>query len=167
MIHYDLRCSAGHAFDGWFRDSATFDQQAMRGLIECPECADTKVERALMAPRLSRNRRVPVIDGARDKAGEKAGSAGSAAASPAVADPGPPPMPVPDQVRAVLQRIRAEVEQKCTYVGGNFADEARRMHAGETPSKPIYGEATKAQAEALEDDGIAVSRIPWVPRADS
>jgi hypothetical protein len=76
-------------------------------------------------------------------------------------------MPVPDQVRAVLQRIRAEVEQKCTYVGGKFADEARRIHAGEAPPKAIYGEATRAQAEALEEDGIAVSRIPWVPRADS
>jgi hypothetical protein len=166
MIHYDLRCSAGHTFDGWFRDSATFDQQASRGLIECPECAGTKVERALMAPRLSRGRRAPVIDAAGEAAGVKARPEGASPEPPAVTQPGPP-MPVPDQVRAVLQRIRAEVEQKCTYVGGNFAEEARRMHVGATPAKPIYGEATKAQAEALEEDGIAVSRIPWVPRADS
>jgi hypothetical protein len=67
----------------------------------------------------------------------------------------------------MLQRLRAEVEQKCTYVGGKFAEEARRIHDGEAPAKPIYGEATKAEAEALEEDGITVARIPWVPRADS
>jgi hypothetical protein len=76
-------------------------------------------------------------------------------------------MPLPDQVRVALQRLRAEVEQKCTYVGGNFAEEARRMHEGEVPAKPIYGEATPAEAEALAEDGIDVARIPWVPRADS
>jgi hypothetical protein len=164
MIHYDLRCSDGHAFDGWFRDSATFDQQAARGLVECPVCGGTKVERGLMAPRLSRGlgrgRGGPVIDAEESKPD-------APAKPPATAEPAGPPAPMPDQLRVMLQRLRAEVEQKCTYVGGKFAEEARRMHDGEVPAKPIYGEATQAQAEALEEDGIAVARIPWVPRADS
>jgi len=161
MIHYDLRCGDGHGFDGWFRDSATFDQQAARGLVECPVCGGTRVERALMAPRLSRGARGPVI--------EAEPKPESAEAKPPAPTPSPagPPMPLPDQVRVALQRLRAEVEQKCTYVGGNFAEEARRMHEGEVPAKPIYGEATPAEAEALAEDGIDVARIPWVPRADS
>jgi hypothetical protein len=73
---------------------------------------------------------------------------------------------LPDQVRAVLQRIRAEVEQKCDYVGPRFAEEARAMHCGDSKRRAIYGETTPEQAEALAEDGIEVARIPWVPRAD-
>ncbi|HQT77708.1 MAG TPA: DUF1178 family protein, partial [Rhodopila sp.] len=73
---------------------------------------------------------------------------------------------VPALMLAVLQRIRAEVEKNCDYVGNDFAEEARRMHRGEIEQRPIYGEASDDQAESLADDGIDVSRIPWVPRAD-
>jgi hypothetical protein len=73
---------------------------------------------------------------------------------------------LPDEVRAVLQRLRAEVEQRCDYVGPRFADEARAMHHGEQPRRSIYGETTPDEAETLADEGIEVARIPWVPRAD-
>jgi hypothetical protein len=74
---------------------------------------------------------------------------------------------LPDGVRAALQRIRAEVEKKCEYVGPQFAKEVRRMAEKTVPSRPVYGEATPAEAESLAEDGIDVTRIPWVPRADS
>jgi hypothetical protein len=158
MIHYQLRCSADHGFDGWFRDSAAFDAQAERGLVECPACGDTRVNRALMAPRIAKSR--PVLDG---KTGE-----------PAAVPVPTPEMPVagkdavlPDKVRAALQRLRAEVERNCDYVGQDFAEEARRIHHGEAESRGIYGESTPEQAEALADDGIEVAWIPWLPRADS
>ena len=73
---------------------------------------------------------------------------------------------LPDQVRALLQRMRAEVETSCEHVGDRFAEEARAIHNGETEARGIYGEATPEQAEALADDGIEITRIPWVPRAD-
>lgn len=149
MIHYQLRCSAEHSFDGWFRDSTGFDEQASRGLVACPVCGDAKVNRALMAPALG-NRHA--------KALAHEVSAPSA--------PGEKVAVLPDQLRAMLQRMRAEVEQKCDYVGLNFADEARRIHKGETPARGIYGESTPEQAEALADEGIEVAQIPWVPRAD-
>ena len=151
MIHYQLRCSADHHFDGWFRDSAAFDAQAERGLVSCPACGDTVVNRALMAPRIKKG--APVVDasGAPDAvpaAPEKAGIA------------------MPDHVRATLQKLRAEVERHCDYVGPSFAEEARRIHRGESDKRGIYGESTPEQAEALADEGIEVARIPWVPRAD-
>ena len=154
MIHYQLQCAKGHGFDGWFRDSAAFDAQAARGLVECPSCGETSVSRALMTPAVPKKSR-------------------------ALAAPPPPPPPppseqplavagerLPDHVRAMLQRVRAEVEKNCDYVGDKFADEARRIHRGESDARGIYGETTPDQAEALADEGIEVNRIPWVPRAD-
>ncbi len=158
MIHYQLRCSEDHSFDGWFRDSAAFDAQAERGLVECPACGDTRVNRALMAPRIGKSRRV--LDG---KTGEPAADLVQAPEKP-VADKG---AVLPDKVRAALQRLRAEVERNCSYVGPDFADEARRIHRGEAESRGIYGESTPEEAEALAEDGIEVARIPWLPRADS
>ena len=56
MIHYDLRCSQDHRFDGWFKDSTAFERLAKRGLVECPHCGDVKVERALMRPAVGETR---------------------------------------------------------------------------------------------------------------
>lgn len=170
MIHYQLQCGEGHGFDGWFRDSAAFDDQARRGLLECPVCGDSKVARALMAPSVARkaNARAPAVPVAEPPAEP-------APAPPAAVVPAPGPVGgggqvatgrVPDQVRAMLQRLRAEVEKNCDYVGGEFADEARRIHRGEGDRRGIYGEASPAEAEALADEGIEIARIPWVPRAD-
>ena len=153
MIHYDLRCSQDHAFDGWFKDSAAFDRVARRGLLECPHCGDTKVERALMRPAVPKKAKV---------------------ALPVPPPPQPPALPasaigggpMPAQMRAMLQRMRAEVEKHCDYVGGEFAEEARKMHRGESGKRGIYGETSAEEAEALAEEGIEVSRIPWVPRAE-
>jgi hypothetical protein len=150
MIHYNLRCDEGHEFDSWFNSSASFDKQAKRGLLECPHCGSGKVERALMTPSVPRKGRVTV---------EPAPPAKKEA--PAVATEH-----VPDHIRAMLQKLRAEVERNCDYVGDSFADEARRIHNGESDARGIYGETTPQEAEALKEDGIEVARIPWVPRAD-
>lgn len=162
MIHYQLRCDAGHAFDGWFKDSAGFDRQARRGLVECPSCASTKVERALMAPAIGA--------GARTKG--RAGPPPAPAPSPVPAAAGPAAKAVtgpklPAEVMAQLQRMRAEVEARCDYVGPAFAEEARAIHRGESERAGIYGEATREEAEALREEGIEIAAIPWVPRSDA
>ena len=152
MIHYNLRCDEGHEFDSWFNSSAGFDKQAKRGLLECPHCGSAKVERALMTPSVPRKGRI-------------------------TADPTPPaaekPAPhavipdhVPAHIRAMLQKLRDEVEKNCDYVGADFAEEARRIHKGEVDPHGIYGETTPEEAEALAEEGIEVAGIPWVPRAD-
>jgi hypothetical protein len=151
MIHYQLRCSQSHGFDGWFKDSANYEKQAKRGLIECPECGATDVERALMTPAVSKRESLPV-------------SAPTAAAP--VATDEKAAVRVPAKMLAALQRMRAEIEKQCDYVGPNFADKARAMHRGEVEPKGIYGETTEEQAESLAEEGIEVAKIPWVPRAD-
>jgi hypothetical protein len=162
MIHYQLRCGQAHGFDGWFKDSASFERQAKRGLIECPECGGTDVERALMAPALGKR-------GALTRREAEPEPVEAAAPAPEASVPEPVKVAtgrLPAQIRAALQRMRAEVEKNCAYVGPDFADHARAMHRGEAEPRSIYGETTEEQAESLAEEGITVAKIPWVPRAD-
>jgi hypothetical protein len=161
VIHYQLRCADGHEFDGWFKDSGNFEKQAKRGLIACPTCASTRVDRALMAPRVSSRGRVIEHEPEADAPAKPAVT--EAPAAPVQAAGGV----IPDQMRALLHKLRAEVEKNCDYVGPDFAKEARKIHEGEAKPRGIYGESTEAEAEALAEDGIGVARIPWLPRADS
>ncbi|HJS86982.1 MAG TPA: DUF1178 family protein [Acetobacteraceae bacterium] len=159
MIHYQLQCKNGHAFDGWFKDSATFDAQAARGLIECPACSTVEVSRAMMAPAVTK------------RMAERPPPSASAQ-EPSAPAPAPPvrtegsAVPMPDQVRAALQRLRAEIEARCDHVGDRFAEEALRIHRGEAQARAIYGDATQEEAEQLAEEGVSVARIPWVPRAE-
>ena len=161
MIHYQLQCHQAHGFDGWFKDSTSFESQAKRGLLECPVCGSAKVDRALMTPSMPRKGRAKPA-AAPKQAAESAPA--EAAASGAVAVTGEK---MPDQVRAMLQRLRKEVESNCDYVGPDFAEEARRIHRGEGKARGIYGEASQDDAASLAEDGIEIARIPWVPRSDS
>lgn len=151
MIHYQLRCADGHDFEGWFRDSTAFEDQSRRGLLTCPHCGAIKVERALMAPSLRTSR-------SRDRQPEPSPETGSVAM-------------LPDELRATLQRLRAEVERHCDDVGDGFAEAARRMHdrkaASGEATRGIYGQTTEPEREALAEEGIEVTRIPWLPRAES
>jgi hypothetical protein len=158
VIHYQLRCVDDHEFDGWFKDSGNFEKQAKRGLIACPICASTKVNRALMAPRVARRGRVIEHEAPAGEAEKPAAPTAPVQTAGGV---------IPDQMRALLHKLRSEVEKNCDYVGPDFANEARKIHNGEAEPRGIYGESTEAEAEALAEDGIGVARIPWLPRADS
>jgi hypothetical protein len=159
MIHYDLRCGSGHEFDGWFKDSEAYDKQAKAGFVQCPVCGGTEVTKQLMAPAIPKKGRSRVQEAPPPPA-EAPAAPPVAARSQAAAGP------VPAQVMALLQRMRSEVEKHCDYVGNEFADEARKIHRGESDRRGIYGEASDADADALREEGIEVARIPWVPRAD-
>jgi hypothetical protein len=153
MIRYTLRCSSDHEFESWFANGAAYDRMAATALLDCPVCGDTRVSKALMTPAVAK---APGVKGRPDAA------TATAPAPPQQATAGP----MPAQLLAVLQRMRAEVEKTCDYVGPDFAEEARRMHRGEAAERAIYGEATDDEAADLRDDGIEVAHMPWVPRAD-
>jgi hypothetical protein len=154
MILFRLRCSQGHEFEGWFRDNAAYDRQAKRGEIECPDCGDTDVEKAPMAPRLGRSLPDPAPAPAEPKA-----------EAPKAAMPERPPTPA--ETRRMLRAMRAAVEAHCDYVGPQFAEEARRIQRGESQARGIYGEATEADSKKLADEGIEVASIPWIPLSDA
>ena len=136
MIRYALRCADGHDFDGWFGDSAAFDAQADAGRVACAVCGSDRVEKAPMAP---------AVPGAR-------------ASRPSLAPENPR--------EKALAALRRKIETECDYVGPAFAAEARRIHEGEAPDRPVWGEASREEARALRDDGVPVLPIPFMRRRD-
>jgi hypothetical protein len=164
MIHYQLRCDQAHEFDGWYKDSTAFEKLVAAELVECPVCGSAKVNRALMAPAIAKARpeKAPAEAASQAVATVSAGGPAGPPAGPQQAAAGP----IPAQMVALLQRMRSEVEKNCDYVGSGFADEARKMHRGESEFRGIYGEASDTDAEELREEGIDIARLPWVPRAD-
>jgi hypothetical protein len=159
MILYRLRCSKGHEFDSWFKDSKTYERQEKRSLVGCAVCGDAKVTRALMSPRLGTK-------------GNKAAAEVPAVSAPAPVPAAEPPemaalsKKMPKELREALLKVRAEVEKNCEHVGPKFADEARKIHYGESDKRGIYGETTDKEAEALAEEGIEFGRLPWIPRGN-
>ena len=162
MIVFTLRCRDGHEFETWFRDGATYERQARRGLVTCPECGSTEVEKAVMAPRLGRSTK---SDPAPRETRREAAPEAAPAAPPVATEPDRPPTPA--EFRRALQVLRNFVETNCENVGKGFVDEARRIHKGEAKARGIYGDATPAEAEKLAEDGIEIAAIPWVPTNDA
>ena len=165
MILFDLKCGDGHVFEGWFGSSADYTDQQNRGMITCPICNNSLVTKAVMAPNIGvkSNQR----SGAAPKSSQDAKSqiaAGSAApqgeAAPVALAKHPANLPdLPPRVREILHNIaekQAESLKTSTYVGQNFAEEARAIHYGETDDRAIHGEATPDEARDLHAEGIAV-----------
>ena len=167
MILFRLRCSKEHEFEGWFRDNAAYDRQHAKGVIECPVCGDTAVEKAPMAPRLGRSRGERAERIERAARAEEAKAETSPAGAPPTPQQKPDRPPTPAEMRAMLREMRKQVETHCDYVGPQFAEEARRIHRGEGPARGIYGEATPDESKKLADEGIEVASIPWVPLSDA
>ncbi len=150
MIRYRLECARHHQFEAWFRNSADFDEQAAAGAIECPSCRSRKVSKALMTPS---------IGGSGRKVEAKAQAREEPVAPPPVSDR----QRLEGELVRVMQQIRREVEAKAEYVGPRFAEEARKIHYEEAPSRGIYGEATPAEAQELSEEGIGVMPLPPLP----
>lgn len=142
MIKYALACQEGHTFDSWFPDSAAYDKQRKRGLVACPECGSTKVEKALMSP--------AVLGGERER--------------PAPALEGPPAESLMDdrrrQAREMVARLKREIEANTDDVGGRFPEVARAIHQGEEPDRPIRGRASLNEARALIEEGVNILPVP-------
>jgi hypothetical protein len=160
MILYRLRCSKGHEFDSWFKDSKTYERQEKKSLVGCAVCGDSKVARAVMSPRIGNK-------------GKTAEAVEVPAAPPPAAAPPPEQQQMaalarkmPKELRDALLKVRAEVEKNCEHVGDKFADEARKIHYGESDKRGIYGETTDDEAEALAEEGIEFGRLPWIPRGN-
>ncbi len=156
MIHYNLRCERGHAFESWFQSSAAYESQEKRKLVNCPVCGSAKVERAIMAPRI-------VSKKGRDKAEPAPVAAAPADSAAPAATPTPLLMAQERELRAKLKELRDHIVKNADNVGERFPNEARKMHYGDIEHRPIYGEASPDEARALIEEGVEVSPLPVLP----
>jgi hypothetical protein len=157
MIRYALACDKAHEFESWFPSSDAYDGQRARGLVTCPLCGSAEVEKQIMAPSVARSDRapsgpVPVQPATPDRPAEAAPSQPAAILSERE-----------QALRAMLKAFREHVTRNADYVGGGFAEEARKMHYGEVEHRSIYGEADPLEAKALLDEGIEFHPLPIIP----
>ena len=143
MIVYDLHCPDGHRFEGWFGSAKDFASQRKRGMLSCPTCGGTGIERGLSAPRLNMGaqepRKVP------QKTPDMEGKDPFAVA------------------QMLYSRMLDEILTKSEDVGAKFPEEARKIYYRESPGRAIRGQATQEEHEALVDEGIPVARFPVPP----
>lgn len=143
MIKYALKCSQGHGFESWFQSADAFDTLRKAGHVSCPDCGDSDVEKALMAPKLA------------PKPSEERPARQTA--------PAGPPALNEAEIATALKRMKAEVEANSDYVGDRFASEARAIHLEEAPARAIHGEAKPEEAKALAEDGVPIMPLPFRP----
>lgn len=141
MIKYALKCAENHSFESWFQSADAFDKLAASGLISCPDCADTRISKAIMAPKIQAKRR---LEGPETPVSHALTAPQSEAAT-------------------ALAELKQKVESHSEYVGRDFADEARAIHEGVAEERSIYGEANGKEARKLLEDGIPVAPLPFTP----
>jgi hypothetical protein len=140
----NLCCAHDHGFEGWFASEEVFQSQIERTLVECPVCGDTTIHRLPTAPHLNmaKSREVAPVS------------------SSAKAAPSPEAMTMQAMWLQAVKHVMANTDD----VGERFAEEARRIHYGETEERAIRGQATREDAEALKEEGIDIVSLP-VPAA--
>jgi len=137
VIRFSLHCEEAHEFEGWFRSNDDYDTQRKRGFVECPACGSNKVSKALMAPAISTSRKqekMALAMGAEQKR-------------------------MMSELRALTDKMKEGAEN----VGDKFAEEARKIHFGETEQRGIYGEASPDEVKGLAEDGVPFMPIPVLP----
>lgn len=135
----DLQCANAHPFEGWFASEEDFQSQNGRAMVQCPLCGVSQVNKKLSAPRLN-------LSGA-----QEAPPRTVEVAAPAPSDGG---------LTAAWLAVARQLIANTTDVGGQFAQEARKMHYGETEQRGIRGQASPEETRELLEEGIAV--LPFV-----
>lgn len=177
---FDLQCQLNHVFEGWFGSEEDYQQQKQRGLLQCPICNSHEIHKRLSAPRLNLGAKNPHPSPESDN---------SIPANPPVSHPDQAtaskglPATVPSGVAnaksnqgfqpseqdiLAIQRAMLEVARKVIAstedVGDRFADEARSMHYGDAPERPIRGQASEHEKASLREEGIEIHEV-LIPKA--
>jgi hypothetical protein len=139
MIRYALACEHDHGFEAWFGSSSDYDDQAARGLVECPVCGSHRVAKQVMAPAV-------------------AGTKAQGQVMPPEAQ-----ARMRSMMMEAMGKVRQHVESTFDYVGDTFAREARAIHEGRSEDRGIYGEASPAEVRSLVEDGVKVAPLPPAP----
>src|SRR6266850_1916858 len=146
MIVFDLLCSSGHRFEGWFGSAADFASQRERGLLACPSCGSTHVERVPSATRANLGAEPPKPPAQPAKTPDMEGKDPFAIA------------------QMLYSRMLDELLTKTEDVGKEFPAEARKIFYREAPERAIRGQATQEEHDEMVDEGIPVARFPLPPK---
>ncbi len=138
MIKFSLACDHGHEFESWFPDSASYEEQARRGFVTCPDCNSHRIAKAPMAP--------AVVTRGRPQSAPAALLDEQAKA-----------------LREAVAALRREIEARTDDVGPAFPEVARAIHSGEAPERAIRGQAKLAEVKALLEEGVYVAPLPALP----
>ena len=152
MIIFDLTCNSDHRFEGWFQSQENFDRQLEEGLISCPVCGSIDIRRVPSAVHLGKPVSTP--EHTQSQNHSKNHSQNLQMMTPH------------GEVLAAYQKLLSAIVSSCEDVGKAFADEARKIHYGESDKRGIYGETSDEEAEALAEEGIEFGRLPWIPRGN-
>ncbi len=164
----NLCCSAQHRFEGWFASEADYATQLEKSLVGCPLCGDTQIQRLPSAPHVLTSSTRATAPGHESDGGAHSGAVhdGGALATrsgtpaPSQTLPVSAAQPDPQALQQAWMKVVQHVIDTTDDVGSQFAEEARRMHYGEAQERPIRGEATTDEAEALRDEGIEIAVLP-------
>ena len=136
MIAFDLRCSNGHSFEGWFKDLESFNEQNSRGMVTCPSCGSTNITRVLSPVAIKSSQRE-----------EK-------------------PREVEPDYQKLAKGLMEYIRENFDNVGADFSKEALKMHYGVAKKRSIRGSATGEEEETLKEEGIKFYKIPFIKPKD-
>ena len=153
MIKYSLFCENEHDFEAWFSNSAEYASQDKRALVSCPYCGSTKINKALMTPSIPnrQSKNLKQFDNEPQITPDQ---------TLTTADKMPEKF---SQVLNQMREMRTHIQKNSEDVGKNFAEEARKIHYGETKKRGIYGQASQKEVEGLVEEGVEVLPIPALP----
>lgn len=153
MKVYNLVCHLDHHFEGWFASEDDANTQQESGLLTCPVCESTEVTRLPSAPRIAKHSRQESVsvNSENQEVGNSMVLTGVEQAQ------------LQAKVQATVMKAMRELISKTEDVGGNFADEARKIHYREAPERSIRGHATPDEAAELREEGIEVVALPVIP----
>ncbi|MBT2130691.1 DUF1178 family protein [Aliiroseovarius lamellibrachiae] len=156
MIRYALKCDNDHSFESWFQNAGAFDSLTAARRITCPECGSSMVVKSLMAPKVRPSRNVTTQPETPPETQPQTPTV------PAATPETPTALPDPELAREIAA-LKTKVETESDYVGDKFVSEARAMHLGDRPDRPIYGEAKIDEARELLEEGVPVMPLPFMP----
>ena len=132
MIKYSLKCKNGHLFESWFSNNGSFELLKNSKNLECDICSSKDVEKSLMTPSVKADKQ------------KKEGFLNSKGT-----------------LEKEILNLKEKIKNSAEDVGKEFATEAKAIHFGEAPERPIYGKTTQDEAKELAEEGIPFLPLPW------
>ena len=144
MIKYNLECSCGKNFESWFQNSNEYEKLLKKNLITCYVCGSSKtVKKSLMAPSIATSKSSSTEKDSEQK------------------------KEFLKNVKSKIRELNDYVAKNAEYVGDKFVSEVRSIHYDKKQKRNIYGNATLEETKELQEEGIDVATIPWVPKENA